>query len=110
MKLTQRRCEPCRAGTPPLSQANAEALHREVPEWSLKDDVIEKTFKWKDFREAMRFVNQVASVAEENDHHPAIHISYNKVRLELTTHKIGGLSENDFILAARIDELVTAGT
>jgi 4a-hydroxytetrahydrobiopterin dehydratase len=108
MALSQQKCEPCRRDTPPLSRAAAAILVREIPDWTLQDDRIERLFAFTDFTEAMRFVTHVAGAAEEQGHHPDIHISYNKVRLVLTTHKIGGLSRNDFILAAKIDALTAA--
>ncbi len=77
----------------------------EIPGWILKDNSIEREFLFKDFRESMDFVNKVAEAANQEDHHPDIHIFYNKVRIELTTHKIKGLSKNDFILAAKINAL-----
>ena len=109
MALVEQKCVPCRAGTPPLSREEAEELVKETPEWALKDDAIEREFKFKDFREAIAFVNRVADVAEEEGHHPDIYIYYNRVRLVLSTHKIGGLSKNDFILAAEIDEIAHVG-
>jgi 4a-hydroxytetrahydrobiopterin dehydratase len=105
MTLAEQKCETCRAGTPTLSKEEAGEMLQETPNWVLKDKAIEREFKFGDFREAIDFVNAVADVAEPQDHHPDIHISYNKVRLELSTHKIGGLSRNDFILAAKIDKL-----
>jgi 4a-hydroxytetrahydrobiopterin dehydratase len=78
---------------------------REVPQWRLQDNKIVKELKLKDFREALAFVNQVGEIAEDEGHHPDIHVSYNRVTLELWTHAIGGLSENDFIVAAKIDAL-----
>lgn len=77
----------------------------EIPGWILKENSIEQEFLFKDFRESMDFVNKVAEEANQEDHHPDIHIFYNKVRIELTTHKIKGLSKNDFILAAKISAL-----
>ncbi len=76
-----------------------------VSGWTLSDDVkqISKEYKFKDFLGAVNFVNKISEIAEEEGHHPDIHIFYNRVRLELSTHSIGGLSENDFILAAKID-------
>ncbi len=109
MKLQERKCEPCRVGTPPLSQQQAQDMLGEIPGWTLEDSFIERTFQFNDFREAIGFVNKVAQAAEEQGHHPDIHIYYSKVRLELMTHKIGGLSENDFILAAKINTLVDTG-
>jgi len=106
MKLNEQHCEPCAAGGSPLSRDEAEELHRQVPQWRLKDKQIIREYRLKDFRQAIEFVNQVADVAEDQDHHPDVYIYYNKVHLTLSTHKIGGLSKNDFILAAKIDELV----
>lgn len=106
VKLVEQKCVPCQAGEPPLSAAEAEAPAREAPRWALEDKAIERKFQFKDFAEAMGFVNKVAAIAEEQGHHPDIHISWNRVRLTLSTHKIGGLSRNDFILAAKIDALV----
>jgi len=71
----------------------------------LKNGRIEKSYRFRDFKEAMRFVNRVAELAESEGHHPDIYVSWNRVRLSLTTHSIGGLSDNDFILAAKIDRL-----
>ena len=71
----------------------------------MKNGRIEKSYRFRDFKEAMRFVNRVAELAESEGHHPDIYVSWNRVRLSLTTHSIGGLSDNDFILAAKIDRL-----
>jgi 4a-hydroxytetrahydrobiopterin dehydratase len=109
MKLQEQKCVPCYGGMPPLSHEDAIAMHEEVPEWTLKDLAIERIFTFRDFKEAIKFVNKVAETAEQEGHHPDIHIYYNKVRLELTTHKIKGLSENDFILAAKINTISAAG-
>jgi len=109
MKLKEQKCVPCHSGMPPLTPEDAQIMHQDVPEWTLKDIRIERTFVFKDFNEAISFVNEVAELAENEGHHPDIHISYNRVRLELTTHKIRGLSENDFILAAKINALTGSG-
>jgi len=106
MPLAEQKCEPRHEGTPPLSPDRAEELLEEVPLWTLEDKSIEREFRFKDFREAMGFVNKIADIAEQQDHHPDLYISYNKVRVQLSTHKIGGLSENDFIVAAKIDRVV----
>ncbi len=105
MVLADQECKPLQRGTPPLPPEAAEALAKETPQWTLKHDAIEREFRFGDSREAMGFVNRVAEVAEEQDHHPDIHISYAVVRLDLTTHAIGGLSQNDFIMAAKVDRL-----
>lgn len=106
MAIAEHKCEPYSVGTPPLAKEESQELLKETPEWTLKDNAIEREFKFKDFREAVNFVNEVADIAEQEGHHPDIYIYYNKVRLELSTHKIGGLSRNDFILAAKVDRLV----
>ena len=77
----------------------------QIHAWSLEEKELKKELRFTDFREAMIFVNKIATVANEQDHHPDIGISYNVVQLTLSTHKIGGLSLNDFILAAKIDLL-----
>lgn len=107
MDLAQRKCAPCEGGTPPLAEAAARKLAAEVPSWSLAwpQARISREFKFGNFKKAMKFVNQVAGLAEEEGHHPDIHVRYNRVELVLWTHNIGGLSENDFILAAKIDRL-----
>ena len=91
---------------PPLSVSEVDELLRETPSWIRADNSIERTVEFESFREAVEFVNRVADIAEREDHHPDMCISYNKVRLVLSTHKIGGLSRNDFILAAKIDRLL----
>jgi 4a-hydroxytetrahydrobiopterin dehydratase len=105
MSLLQKHCVACEGGMPPMPRAEAEQLLAEVPGWALEENTLVRTFRWKNFRAAMTFVNQVAELAEAEGHHPDIHISWNRVRLELTTHIIKGLSENDFILAAKINRL-----
>jgi len=103
--ISQKHCVPCEGGAIPLSRQIAEEFMRETPNWNIAEDSksIARDFVFKDFKEAMRFVNKVAELAEREGHHPDISVSWNKVRLVLSTHAIGGLSENDFILAARID-------
>lgn len=103
--LANRKCVPCEDGAEPMSKKEAEEYLAHVKDWNLAGNKIEKEFVFKDFKEAMKFVNKVAEIAEEEGHHPDIHISWDKVTLELTTHSIRGLSENDFIVAAKIDRL-----
>ena len=88
-----------------MSEKEVKAMLEEVKGWEWKGNKIRKVYKFKDFSESMKFVNKVADLAEEEGHHPDILISWNKVTLTLTTHAIGGLSENDFILAAKIDRI-----
>jgi 4a-hydroxytetrahydrobiopterin dehydratase len=108
MKLEEQTCTRT-IGTTPLSEREVDGLLVQVPGWSLSGREIRREFKRKDFRQAMELVNAVAAVADEQDHHPDIHISYNRVTLVLTTHRTGGLSLNDFILAARINLLPGPG-
>lgn len=102
--LTKKHCVPCEGGMPPLDHEHVEKYSQEVPTWTVVEDKrITKEFTFKDFVEAMKFVNRVAEIANAEEHHPDIYIFYNKVRLELSTHAVNGLSENDFILAAKTD-------
>jgi 4a-hydroxytetrahydrobiopterin dehydratase len=106
--LARKSCVPCRGGAPPLSESEIRALLGQTPRWKLEEDGrrLKRAFEFADFMEAMRFVNRVADVAEAEGHHPDIAIHWNRVELTLWTHKIGGLHENDFILAAKIDALL----
>lgn len=107
MDLQNKHCAPCNAGARPVARERIRAYLPSVPGWKVKKrKQISKEFKFKDFRGSIGFVKKVAHVAEREYHHPDISIFYNKVRLELWTHSIGGLSENDFILAAKINKLV----
>lgn len=107
MDFSTKHCAPCEGGVPPLAVQKCQEYLRSVADWELigGNQKIIKKFKFKDFREAMIFVNKVASIANQEDHHPNIHIFYNKVELELWTHAIGGLSDNDFIMASKIDKI-----
>lgn len=106
MDLGNQKCIPCHGGEPILTK---EEIKRYLPEidsgWGFKEDPdrIVKVFVFKDFKESLVFINKVGKLAEEEGHHPNIHIDYNKVKLVLWTHKIGGLHANDFILASKID-------
>ena len=103
--LLQKYCVACEGGTPPMPLEQAQEMLAEVPGWALEENTLVRKFRLKNFKEAMAFVNRVADLAEAEGHHPDIHISWNRVRLELTTHAIKGLSENDFIMAAKINAL-----
>lgn len=109
MNLTHKHCVPCEGGMLPLNKTEAEVLLKQISSWKLSEDFkkISREFKFNDFKEAVAFVNKVADLAESEGHHPDIHIFYNRVNLELWTHAIGGLSENDFILAAKANNLFT---
>ncbi len=104
--LTAKRCVPCEGGVPKLSLAEAEAHLTAVPDWRLTHDGdrIRRDFKLPDFRAAVKLVNTIAALAEREQHHPDLHIEdYRKAWVEIHTHAIGGLSENDFIVAAKIN-------
>ncbi len=107
MDLTQKKCVACEGDAPPLNKVEAEILLKQTPGWTISDDgkKISRDFQFKDFKEAMTFVNKTAAIAESEGHHPDFHIFYSKVRMELWTHAIGGLSGNDFIVAAKINAL-----
>ena len=103
--LISKKCVPCEGGTPPLEAEKIQEYLKELEGgWEVRENkMIARRFKFKTFRESIDFVNRVANLAESEGHHPDIIIRYNKVTLELSTHAIGGLSENDFILASKID-------
>jgi len=105
--LADKVCTPCRGGVAPLTQADAERLHVEVPQWDLRDEAlrIERTFQFRNFRQALTFVRQVGDLAEEQGHHPDISFGWGYASISLRTKKIKGLHENDFIMAGRIDRL-----
>lgn len=106
--LARKRCIPCEGDIDPLTQEQAEELKKELhEEWTLVDGggLLARGFSFPNFKKTMEFVNKVAVIAEEQGHHPDMTVSYDNVGVELMTHAIGGLSENDFILAAKIDEI-----
>jgi len=106
--LIDRKCTPCDGGAAPLPASAAQALLRDVKGWELVEGkAIRKTVKCKDFMDAVGLIQRIAPIAEAEDHHPDVHLTgYRKLTIELSTHAIGGLSENDFILAAKIDQLL----
>ncbi len=105
--LTEKRCVPCEGGIPALDEAEASALMSQVKDWALADDArsIERVFTFKDFHRTMAFVNAVAWVAHREDHHPDMEVGYNRCRVVYSTHAVNGLTENDFICAAKINAL-----
>lgn len=105
MALFEEHCAPIAKNSTPLNQDEVSVLASEIPAWTLQDSTLTREFVRKNFSDAMALVNSIAELAESEQHHPDIEISYNKVRLKLSTHKIGGLSRNDFILAAKIDHI-----
>ena len=107
-KLSNKKCVPCEGGVKPLGEAEARKLMPELEQdWMLIDGghMLARTFNFKNFVETIAFVNKVAKVVEEEQHHPDLSIAYNVLSIELMTHAINGLSENDFILPAKIDEI-----
>ncbi len=105
--LSEKNCTPCKGGVPPLKGEQLEQLHRQLGEsWKVIDEHhIEKEYSFKNFREALAFTNNVGEIAEQEGHHPDIFLTYGKVKIQLWTHKINGLSESDFILAAKCDKI-----
>jgi len=104
-ELAQRTCVPCRGGVPPLDAAETDELLQKLPPgWrAVKEHHLERNFEFRNFREALAFTNEVGKIAEEQKHHPDICLSWGRVQLEIWTHKIDGLTESDFILAAKCD-------
>jgi 4a-hydroxytetrahydrobiopterin dehydratase len=105
-QLADKKCVPCRGGVPPLKGTELESLQQSVPKWMISDEHhLHREFKFPDFQLALEFVNRVGAVAEEQGHHPDILVAWGKVAITLWTHKIDGLTESDFIMAAKIDRL-----
>lgn len=107
-ELTEKRCKPCEGGVAPLSRTQAQALMQQLQsQWKLADDgkSLHCEWKFKNFYHAMSFVNAAAHIANAEDHHPDLEVGYGYCRMKYSTHAIGGLSENDFICAAKVDAL-----
>lgn len=105
--LSQKKCTPCKGGAAPLKGASLTELQKQLGGgWNVIDEHhLEKSYAFKNFKEALAFTNAVGAIAEEEGHHPDVLLSYGKVKITLWTHKAGGLTESDFILAAKIDAL-----
>jgi 4a-hydroxytetrahydrobiopterin dehydratase len=103
--LATKRCKPCEGGMPPLTPGEVATLLPQLEGWQLFDQRIGKTYDFKNYYQTMAFVNAVAWVSHREDHHPDITVGYNQCRVEYTTHAVNGLSENDFICAAKVDAL-----
>ena len=105
-ELASKTCVPCRGGVPPLKGEELDALQRQVPEWEVVEDHhLRRRFRFKNFREALDFVNKVGELAEQQGHHPDIYLGWGRVEVLVWTHKIDGLTESDFIFAAKVDTL-----
>jgi 4a-hydroxytetrahydrobiopterin dehydratase len=108
-ELADKTCIPCRGGVPSLTADEIEPLARQLPDWDVVDlHHLDRTYKFKDFREALEFTNRIGELAEEQGHHPDIYLAWGKVGIQLWTHKIDGLSESDFVMAAKIERLSEA--
>jgi len=107
MDLSKKKCVPCEGKVPPLTGEKIAELKKEISDdWSvLEDKKLSKEFLFVNYQHTMDFVNKVAAIAEEQGHHPVMHVYYSKCEIELWTHAINGLSENDFIMAAKIDRI-----
>lgn len=105
--LTSKKCVPCEGGTPPLTGDKVNKLLTQVPNWALEEGKLVRRFKYNNFKEAIAFVNKVADLAESENHHPNISVfGFRNVKLTFYTHAINGLSENDFIMAAKVNTLL----
>ncbi len=111
-ELAARECVPCKGGVPPLKGAEIDALLQQTGDgWKvIEEHHLEKEFRFKDFRQALDFTNRVGAMAEEQFHHPDIYLAWGCVRVVIWTHKIDGLTESDFVFAAKTEELFEAGS
>lgn len=106
MNLTNKQCIPCEGGTPPLAWDKVQTLLQEVPDWQVEEGKLVRRIRFPDFVQTIEFVNKMAELAEVEGHHPDFCVTgYNKLAITLYTHSIGGLSENDFILAAKMNQI-----
>jgi 4a-hydroxytetrahydrobiopterin dehydratase len=104
--LASKTCVPCRGGVPALKGDDLHHLSHQLPEWHVVDEHhIVRSFRFPDFKKALEYVNRVGAIAEEQGHHPDILLSWGKAEITIWTHKVNGLTESDFILAAKIDQI-----
>jgi len=103
--LTKRRCKPCEGGMPPYSEKQARDMLAQLKGWQLQDGKLAKVYPFANYHHTMAFVNALAWISHREDHHPDLEVGYNKCRVTYWTHAVGGLSENDFICAAKCDAL-----
>lgn len=105
-ELADRQCVPCRGGVPPLKGDKLRSLSAKLPGWEVvREHHLSREYRFPDFASALAFVNRVGALAEQQGHHPDIYLAWGKARIDIWTHKIDGLTESDFILAAKIDAL-----
>jgi len=103
--LSEKSCVPCKGGVPPLKEEEIIPLKKEVSNWNvIENHHIEREFKFSNFKEALDFTNRIGEIAESEGHHPDIYLSWGKVKAKIWTHKINGLTESDFILAAKFNK------
>jgi len=103
--LSNKQCKPCEGGVAPLSQAKIDQLMTQLSDWSQQEQTIHKCYDFKDYYQTMAFVNAVAWMTHKENHHPDLAVGYNTCQVTYSTHAINGLSENDFICAAKVDAL-----
>jgi len=103
--LAKGKCKPCEGGVPPLADAAAAELMKQLDGWTRQGNALVKTWHFKNYHQTMAFVNATAWISHREDHHPDLAVGYNRCTVSYTTHAVGGLSENDFICAAKIDAL-----
>jgi 4a-hydroxytetrahydrobiopterin dehydratase len=103
--LAKQKCKPCEGGVAPYNDQQAKELLKQLKAWIIEDGKLVKLYPFKNYYETMAFVNALAWISHREDHHPDLQVGYNKCRVEYSTHAIGGLSENDFICAAKADAL-----
>ena len=103
--LATKKCKPCEGGVKPFTPQEAQTLLKDLKGWSVENGKLVKVFPFQNYHQTMAFVNALAWISHREDHHPDLGVHYNKCRVEYSTHAIGGLSENDFICAAKADEL-----
>ena len=104
--LIRKKCKPCEGGTAPMTQSQIGHMLKGLPGWDYRNGVVQKTFKFKNYHETMAFVNATAWISHREDHHPDIAVGYSQATVSYMTHAIKGISENDFICAAKIDALL----
>ena len=105
MSLSEKECVPCRGGVPPLADAACNAYLQELPEWQIIDGKLTRLFQFKNFKDSLSLANRVGELAESVNHHPDLLVAWGKLKIEIWTHAINGLTESDFVLAAKIDKL-----
>jgi 4a-hydroxytetrahydrobiopterin dehydratase len=104
--LVSKHCKPCKKGMPPLDNVQVKKLLSNLPAWKASDGAIAKTYSFENYYQTMAFVNATAWISHKEDHHPDLKVGFNKCEVRYSTHSVGGLSENDFICAAKVEALV----